>query len=395
MIPISDLGTGTYDSYMGGLYLSGSNTPPADFAAYGRNLASQIVPLNAGGSYDANGKIGFASIGMSNASMEFGGNNDPALIPYCFITDAKADSTTAAYTGDKAHPPKVILVNGAAPKDTADNWADPNGSGWANLAAKVSKAGLTAAQIEVVWIKGAELHPQNYGEFPAHSQQLQSDMEAILRNVTAKYPNVRIAYIASRTHAYTTSLGSISPEPYAYEEGFGVQWVVQDQINRVGNINYDPAYGPVVAPYINWGPYLWADGTRSDGFNWISTDVAGDGVHPTASGVNKIARALLAFLKADPTAAPWFLRSAVNQSVTLLPPVAQRKIPQPPSNGSSRIDIPNKQCVSSDPPRQAVTTAAPSLGIRPLHSAKRDEVFDRSTTWDPGESTEGVWNWII
>src|SRR5260370_828220 len=74
LIPLNELGTGTYQGYEGGLYPNGSNTPPAATEASALSLAQQIVPLDAAGNPDpVNGKIVMISIGMSNTNEEFSG----------------------------------------------------------------------------------------------------------------------------------------------------------------------------------------------------------------------------------------------------------------------------------------------------------------------------------
>ena len=73
---------------------------------------------------------------------------------------------------------------------------------------------------------------------------------------------------------------------------------------RAGDLNYSGA-----APWIAWGPYLWADGVnpRSDGLFWSRGDFLGDGVHLTAVGIIKSADMLLAFFKTSPQARCWFV----------------------------------------------------------------------------------------
>jgi PKD repeat protein len=66
-----------------------------------------------------------------------------------------------------------------------------------------------------------------------------------------------------------------------------------------------------VAPWLSWGPYIWADGAtpRSDGFDWICpTDLESDFTHPSSNGVGRVALQLLAFFQTDPTATPWYLK---------------------------------------------------------------------------------------
>src|SRR5208337_5454429 len=56
LVPITDLGTGTYLGTEGGLYPNGSNVMPASHDADGVALAGLIQPLDANGNIDPNGK---------------------------------------------------------------------------------------------------------------------------------------------------------------------------------------------------------------------------------------------------------------------------------------------------------------------------------------------------
>ena len=99
-----------------------------------------------------------------------------------------------------------------------------------------------------------------------------------------------------------------------------MKWLIQAQIDqmasggtivdgRAGDLNYN-----TVAPWIGWGPYLWAEGVnrRSDGLSWRSEDFsASDGAHLTQSGQQKTADLLLAFFKTSPQARCWFLNTGV------------------------------------------------------------------------------------
>src|SRR5262249_17587953 len=192
------------------------------------------------------------------------------------------------------------------------DWADSSNTAWNTVLSRLTSAGLTAKQVEVVWLKEAIRDPENIGGFLPAAQQLQSDLESIARNIKTYFPNAKIVYLSSRTHAFTST--GINPEPYAYESGFAVKWTIQDQINGKGNLNSDPSKGKVVAPLLLWGPYLWANGTspRSDGFTWVRSDTPSDATHPSASGCKKVARMLLAFFKPDPATTTWFLRPAAS-----------------------------------------------------------------------------------
>ena len=60
-----------------------------------------------------------------------------------------------------------------------------------------------------------------------------------------------------------------------------MKWLIEQQIKGEPALNYDPAKGAVKAPWLSWGPYLWANGTtkRTDGFSYHESDFAGDGTH--------------------------------------------------------------------------------------------------------------------
>jgi len=165
----------------------------------------------------------------------------------------------------------------------------------------------TPAQVQVVWMKEANGNPQE----PAteYAGKLHDDLVGILHNLHDKFPNLKIVYLSSRI--YGGYAGSpLNPEPYAYASSFAVKQVIVDQIEGESELNYGPAKGPVRAPWIAWGPDLWADGMkpRADGLIWKREDLGPDGTHPSVLGREKVARLLMAFLKKDPTARTWFLK---------------------------------------------------------------------------------------
>jgi hypothetical protein len=132
-------------------------------------------------------------------------------------------------------------------------------------------------------------------------------MESIARILKAKYPNLKIAYWSSRIYAgYATT--TLNPEPFAYESGFAVKWLIEKQINGDTTLVFAGARSK--APWLAWGPYLWADGTkpRPDGLIWECRDFQNDGTHPAPDGRTKVANLLLAFFKTEVTTTSWFLK---------------------------------------------------------------------------------------
>nr|NIW44804.1 hypothetical protein [Gammaproteobacteria bacterium] len=94
----------------------------------------------------------------------------------------------------------------------------------------------------------------------------------------------------------------------AFETGFAVKWLIEQQINGDPELNFNPDNGDVLAPYLTWGPYLWIDGQnpREDGRVWLQEDLRGDCTHPSESGANKVADMMLEFFLTDPTTHSWF-----------------------------------------------------------------------------------------
>lgn len=286
--PLEDLAAGTYQGFEAGLYPGGAGAPPFAHFTAGVTRAHQIEPLDAAGAPDAqNGWIVLLSIGMSNTSQEFG----------AFLNLANG------YAGKN---PRLRLVNGAQGGATALRISNPNDVFWSNIDVMLANANLTAAQVQAIWLKEANAAPTE--GFPQHAVTLQGQLATVLGILHDRYPNARLCYLSSRIYAGYAST-ALNPEPYAYESGFAVKWLVEAQIHGDPALNFDAALGPVEAPWIAWGPYMWADGLvpRSDGLTWACGDFAADGTHPSEIGRAKVADQLLAFFTTDATARPWFL----------------------------------------------------------------------------------------
>jgi hypothetical protein len=292
--PLNDLGAAEYvrlgagpTGFTGGLYPGGANVPPPDHQLAGLEIANQAVPLDSAGNPDpVNGKIVMVSVGMSNTSSEFS----------TFVNQTENDPTIN---------PRLVIVNGAQPGKPADEWLDPTGITWLVVDQRLAEAEVTPAQVQVAWVKQVEAGP---GDFPEKPEALQGYLETIARTLHLRYPNMKIAYYSSRTRAYIYWQG-LSPEPAAFESGFAVKWLIEKQIGGDATLNFDPDAGPVVAPYLLWGPYLWIDGLnpRSDGLVWTAADLNADCVHPSPLGKEKVADQLMAFFKTEATARPWFV----------------------------------------------------------------------------------------
>ena len=103
-----------------------------------------------------------------------------------------------------------------------------------------------------------------------------------------------------------------SPEPFAYETGIAVRWLILAQIVQRETGVIDSIAGDMLTgvPVVTWGAYLWTDGLagRADGLVWTPADVMGtDGMHPSTSGQSKVANLLMTFFKGSPYTRCWFL----------------------------------------------------------------------------------------
>lgn len=340
--PIMDLGTSsqngspgshvTYKGFEGGLYENYSNTIPKDHAADGTKFAAEIQPLDERGNPSPLGKISLESAGMSMVQGEFGQ----------FMMLANSNSTV-----DREN---LLLGNGALSGEDACDWypaQGPNCDGtnrYDQIASGLAGRGLSPLQIQVVWLKNVNGRdqPNHRGCLPQgtlcvplcdpnvsactntvdSTDAVNNEMELgnILRAMKTRWPNVKLVFLSSRSWGGYSPADGPSPEPYAYESGFAVKWVIQAQINQIrtgvvdkvaGNLSYG------VAPWIAWGPYLWAEGDipRSDGLYWCDgqagrpcygeMDYRVDGTHVNVTGANKIANMLIKFFSTS-SYTPWF-----------------------------------------------------------------------------------------
>lgn len=291
LTPLPELGEGKYNGFEGGLYPGGRNVRPAAHEKAGLALAGKVEPLDAAGKPSKDGKIVLLSVGMSNASQVFS------------AFKAQADR-------DEAKSAKVVIVNGAQGGMTAARIQDADSKTgktyWTTTDDRLRAAKVTPAQVQAIWIKQADAGPSS--GFPAYARALHSELANIVRLLPKRYPNVKLVYLSPRTYGgYATT--RLNPEPYAYESGFAVKWLIEEQLKGKEGLNFDPAKGKVAAPWLSWGPYLWANGERKngDGLLYVRGDFGGDGTHPSPQGQRKVGERLLMFFKTDTTTRPWFV----------------------------------------------------------------------------------------
>ncbi|MEV0807243.1 hypothetical protein [Micromonospora sp. NPDC050200] len=305
-LPINDLGSGTYLGFQGGLYPAGRNTMPEAHRTAGVNRALRVRPVDTTGQPSADGRYVLLSIGMSNTTQEFcSAETGGQCAPYSLIGQAAADP--------QVNHDKLAIVDGAAGGQTAGTWDSPTDANYDRVRdTRLAPLGLTERQVQIAWVKVANANPSvSLPAANADAYQLVTQQGAVLRALKKRYPNLQQVFFSSRIYGgYATT--SLNPEPYAYETGFGVKWVIQAQITQMAGGGTDPRAGNLdydgTAAWAAWGPYLWANGLqpRSDGLTWARSDFGSDGTHPATSGRQKVADMLLRFFKTSPHTACWF-----------------------------------------------------------------------------------------
>jgi hypothetical protein len=268
LTPLTDfVGKRKYRGYRGGLYPNVRNRPTPAYLRVGVNQAKRVRRTG--------GQFVLLSIGTSNASDEFNAFKRLADV-------------------DPMRNQNLVIVDGAQNGGEAGRIKRPTAEYWQVVDDRLTAAGATADQVQVIWLKEAIAGEDR--PFPRDARALQNDLRAIIRIVKSKFPNLRLIYLSSRTYAGYAITG-LNPEPAAYDSGFGVRWLIGDRMA-----------GKMKGPWIGWGPYIWTDGMkgRSDGLVWACDDVAQDGTHPSRSGAQKVAQLLQQFFRSDPTARPWF-----------------------------------------------------------------------------------------
>ncbi len=365
--PLTDFQPG--ELYLGrfpGLLYATSNNPPADHDSDGQVFAGRIHLIN--------GKVIFLSIGFSNNTIEFcggdsfygndppGQQDDPAATvcnqnqalplthlicsgagcpynqPQSFMGQAFRDTS-----GLVRQNGSIVLVDGAKGGKTLKDW-DPTSFG-CNCTTEYDRvrdliltpSGFTESQVQSIWMKNANpdptvsLNPNNPNDPNADANNAERHMGNIMRYVHTRYPNAQQVFLSPRIYGGYANLSGnpLNPEPYAYEIGFSIKALINSQIQEqrgnsgdmfAGNLTYNLTNPSLtVAPWIAWGPYLWASGTtaRSDGLKWLKTDfrypwpqpdgsfIPNECTHPANNGEQKVGTMLLNFMKQSAYTA-WF-----------------------------------------------------------------------------------------
>ena len=318
-IPLNEMTAAeSYKGFSGGLFPGSVNELPSTHAhtIAGDSFASQVISLNNSGdpkSFSRGGRKVLLSIGMSNTSQEFSPFVD-------LVNQAKLSLLVS---------PSVVAVNGAQGGHTAicfdgiedgacelQTGGDSDADTYSVIRDRLASQNLDQKQVQAVWLKLANKEPSIPLSTPgadgaageADAIALQRSLGNTIRKLKIEYPNLKTVFLSSRIYAgYSTS--TLNPEPYAYESGYSVKWLIEAQINQMNGQGIDEISGSLdyndgTAPWISWGPYLWGDETT-----WKPEDFQQDGTHPSDTGALKVAARLFEFFSTSRFTSDWFLFS--------------------------------------------------------------------------------------
>jgi len=294
LVPIPELGNGTYETLKGGLYLDGLNTRPRGHTMFGLETAKTVRdnPLNAAGAVDqADGVILFSSLGMSMAQLEWG----------------KFDETIHVERADLN--PKVVFFQGAAGARTIEDMDQITDTYWDEYEALLVAAGHSLAQVRVVWLQvGWGTEPA--GAFAVWLAATKTALVSVIQNIKTLCPNCLMCYVQPRIYSgYTTD--PERTEPYAHWLGWAFREILSTQILSNIELNHNPDLtAPVVAPWLSWAAYSWGNGTKGtlDGLYWYCNDfVEDDGYHDSEIGKQKVADRMIRYFTQDETSKIWLL----------------------------------------------------------------------------------------
>jgi len=263
LLPLTEMANSEFSGFKGGKYQS-SNKIPVAHALYGMEQAKQLVPLNKLGVADSNeGKIGMLVLGFSTAAM----------------TGRFVREINYLSNSNKA----LEIIIGAQGGRDINHMTAIASTYWLSVDSVIVKSGNTASQIQIIWLSSGDV--ESYAmQFPQQCYTQIEKYQATLKNIKSLFPNCRIVMLSDRTYAGYVGLNGEGPaqlaEPTAYYNGWTIKWLIQKQIDGEAGFNY------VDIPFIDWGPYLWVNGTAPNqkGYTWHCTDAGKGGIHPSSKG---------------------------------------------------------------------------------------------------------------
>jgi hypothetical protein len=160
---------------------------------------------------------------------------------------------------------------------------------WVKADSLVAASHLSRSQVQVAIIDSVRIHSWNDGSLTGQVLGYERDLSKIIRTAQVHYPNLRLVYLLPFHYAGYINNQRTTLEPFAFQEGFGIQQFVDQR--------------GAGSPVLLWGPYVWAS-TMNPSYYY-------DGVHFQPSGRAEMASLMWTFLQADPAAQKWLWTGGV------------------------------------------------------------------------------------
>jgi hypothetical protein len=294
-IPIIDLQTGYYGSHQGGLYPGGSNIMPSAHADSGLTIAQSLMPINFDGELDTTyGKFVFLALGNGSAGKIF--NKFLTQYEDLGFDDSCMQIVNACIDGYSLHD-----MYGA---DADFYWDDVNDY--------LQDRDLKKKQVRAVWLMTSNYDDTLVTE-DAYIDSVKNTYIEVIQKMKNQLPNLALLYISGLQYGgYVDTSADIKhfvTEPVPYLNDLAIKAVIEAQIDGDSALIYS---GPdTEAPWIAWGPNVWADGRNLrayDNLRWICPsdyDTGLNGFDLSSTGQVKVADRLFTFCTTEPTILPW------------------------------------------------------------------------------------------
>ena len=219
----------------------------------------------------SNGKIIIIAISMSNGYQEF-------------------KQFIELYENHPDKNPDVEFENCAVGGSALERWLEGE-----DLWERCKQGIDDLSAVKVVWAKNANQftdHGRTLPDPQADYYDLIDHIGGLSQRIGDEFPSVQAVFHSSRIWGgyVTENKQAGRGEPISYEGGFATNAVIE---------KYQRGELPG-APWIGWGPYLWAHGDQianGSGITWTLGDFQDGGVnqHPSEAGATKVADALHQF----------------------------------------------------------------------------------------------------
>lgn len=273
----------TYKGKGGGLYEGISNGPQLNRKIAIQKQLELIKPILSNGQVGENGKIGFVFIGDPHTEGEFKVLDE--------LMSSRSGSTNS-----------LVLVDGAQVDQDTTYWKRSLYP-WEILGQRVKTQGLSAQQVQVIWINFSFDEYTNNIDFDVN---LQADaLNTIIETALSKYTNTKVVYLSSPRYAgYSTISGY--QEPQAFEAGLAVRELLSRQDE--GELNYKDNIRLLTSePALVWGPYVWNNNIdTTEDFAYAADNYEVDGITLTTVGKQKYAIDLINFWSSYEFSNTWY-----------------------------------------------------------------------------------------